>query len=157
MRLKLMAAASAVILFANTSWAANNIQDVHWLQGCWQAAGAEAGSEEHWLAPAGGSMLGMGRTIRKSKTVAWEFMRIQENADSLVFTALPSGKQEASFQLLSLDKQRIVFENPRPEFPQRVIYQLNTDGSLLGRIEGKMKDQEKGIDFPMLKISCNKQ
>lgn len=157
MRLKFMAAAGVVILSTNTSWAANNIQDVQWLQGCWQAAGAEAGSEEHWLVPAGGSMLGVGRTVRKSKTVAWEFMRIQENADSLVFTALPSGKAEASFQLLSLDKQKVVFENLRPEFPQRVIYQLNTDGSLLGRIEGKAKDQEKGIDFPMQKISCNKQ
>ncbi|MFZ6642042.1 DUF6265 family protein [Undibacterium sp. TC4M20W] len=156
MRLKLMAVAGAILLSANTSWAANSIQDVQWLQGCWQATGAEAGSEEHWLAPAGGSILGMGRTVRKSKTVAWEFMRIQENADSLVFTALPSGKPEANFQLLSLDKQRVVFENPRPEFPQRVIYQLNADGSLLGRIEGKMKDQEKGIDFLMQKISCNK-
>lgn len=157
MQLKIKLAICTAILFTNCSWAANNIQDMQWLQGCWQAAGAETGSEEHWLAPAGDSMLGMGRTVRKSKTVAWEFMRIQENGGSLVFTAIPSGKQEASFQLLSLEKQRVVFENPRPEFPQRVIYQLNADGSLLGRIEGKMKDQEKGIDFPMQKINCNKQ
>ncbi|BBB60902.1 hypothetical protein UNDKW_2629 [Undibacterium sp. KW1] len=148
---------ASILIMANNSLAANTIQDLQWLQGCWQAAGAEAGSEEYWLAPAGGSILGMGRTVRKSKTVAWEFMRIQENADSLVFTALPSGKPEASFQLLSLDKQRVVFENPRSEFPQRIIYQLNADGSLLGRIEGKMKDQEKGIDFPMQRISCTKQ
>lgn len=144
------------LLIGSHGWAANGIQDVQWLQGCWQAAGAETGSEEHWLAPAGGSMLGMGRTVRKAKTVAWEFMRIQENADSLTFTAILSGKPEASFQLLSLDKQRVVFENPRPEFPQRVIYQLNADGSLLGRIEGKVKDQEKGVDFPMQKIACSK-
>lgn len=101
-------------------------------------------------------MLGMGRTVRKGKMVAWEFMRIQENADSLTFTAMPSGKPEGTFQLLSLDKQRVVFENHRPEFPQRVIYQLNTDGSLLGRIEGKVKDQEKGIDFLMQKIPCSR-
>lgn len=146
---------ASILIMANNSLAANTIQDLQWLQGCWQPVGAETGSEEHWLVPAGGSMLGVGRTVRKSKTIAWEFMRIQENADSLVFTAIPSGKPEASFQLLSLDKQRVVFENTRPEFPQRVIYQLNADGSLLGRIEGKMKDQEKGIDFPMQRISCN--
>ncbi|MFZ6874627.1 DUF6265 family protein [Undibacterium sp. Di27W] len=156
MRLKSMLFLSIGMLSCSTSWAGNSIQDVQWLQGCWQAAGAETGSEEHWLAPAGGSMLGMGRTVRKGKTVAWEFMRILENADSLTFTAIPSGKPEASFQLLSLDKQRVVFENPRPEFPQRVIYQLNADGSLLGRIEGKIKDQEKGIDFPMQKIPCSR-
>lgn len=156
MQLRSMLFIGVGLLLSNSSWAGNGIQDVQWLQGCWQAAGAEAGSEEHWLAPAGGSMLGIGRTVRKGKTVAWEFMRIQENADSLTFTAIPSGKPETSFQLLSLDKQRVVFENPRPEFPQRVIYQLNADGSLLGRIEGKVKEQEKGIDFPMQKIACAK-
>ena len=147
---------SLASLLSSSANAGNTIQDVQWLSGCWQAQGAEAGSEEHWLAPAGGSMLGMGRTVRKSKTVAWEFMRIQENGDNLVFTALPSGKTEASFSLISLEKQRVVFENPRPEFPQRVIYQLNADGSLHGRIEGKVKDQDKAIDFPMNKIACTK-
>lgn len=145
------------LFYAQTSQAGNSIQDLQWLGGCWQATGAvEPGSEEHWLAPAGGGMLGMGRTVRKGKMVAWEFMRIQENADSLVFTAMPSGKPEASFQLQTLEKQKVVFENPRPEFPQRVIYQLNADGSLLGRIEGMIKDQLKGIDFPMQKIACTK-
>ncbi|MDP1978003.1 DUF6265 family protein [Undibacterium sp.] len=156
MQLKSMLFAGACILLCSSSWAENSIQDMQWLHGCWQAAGAEVGSEEHWLAPAGGSMLGMGRTVRKGKTVAWEFMRIQENADRLTFTAMPSSKPEATFQLLLLDKQRVVFENPRPEFPQRVIYQLNADGSLLGRIEGKLKDQEKSIDFPVQKIPCSR-
>ncbi|MFZ6766053.1 DUF6265 family protein [Undibacterium sp. Di26W] len=145
------------LLHTQASQAGNSIQDLQWLSGCWQASGVvETGSEEHWLAPAGGSMLGMGRTVRKGKMVAWEFMRIQENADSLVFTAMPSGKPEASFQLQTLEKQKVVFENPRPEFPQRVIYQLNADGSLLGRIEGMINDQLKGIDFPMKKIACTK-
>ncbi len=143
--------------YTQTSQAGASIQDLQWLSGCWQANGVvEAGSEEHWLVPAGGGMLGMGRTVRKGKMVAWEFMRIQENADSLVFTAIPSGKPEASFQLQTLEKQKVVFDNPRPEFPQRVIYQLNADGSLLGRIEGMINDQLKGIDFPMKKIVCTK-
>ncbi|MFZ6657924.1 DUF6265 family protein [Undibacterium sp. TJN19] len=154
MKLACIAGLSASILFSAPALAGNNILDLQWLSGCWQASGAEPGSEEHWLAPAGGSMLGMGRTVRKSKTVDWEFMRIQESNDSLVFTAKPSSKPEASFTLLSLENQKVVFENPRPEFPQRVIYQLNADGSLLGRIEGTVKEQLKGIDFPMQRVAC---
>ena len=30
-----------------------------WLAGCWSADGKDAGSAEQWMAPAGGSMLGL--------------------------------------------------------------------------------------------------
>lgn len=133
---------------------AASVADLDWLSGCWQSAGGEAGSEEHWLAPAGGSLLGMGRTVAKGKTVDFEFMRIQQENDNLVFTAKPSRKPEASFQMIALQGKRVVFENPQKDFPQRVIYQLKDDGSLLGRIEGKSNGQERAIDFPMQRKSC---
>lgn len=135
-------------------YAQSTINDVSWLSGCWQAVGGDAGSEEHWLTPAGGSMLGIARTVHGGKTVAYEYMRIHEEKNALIFTAKPSGKAEASFLLLSLDKQKVVFENLRPEFPQRVIYHLQENGNLLGRIEGRLQDLDKGINFPMHKVSC---
>ncbi len=133
---------------------AAGIAELDWLSGCWQSSGGEAGSEEHWLAPAGGSLLGMGRTVVQGKTVDFEFMRIQQEGGNLVFTAKPSRKPEASFQMISLQGKRVVFENLQKDFPQRVIYQLKDDGSLLGRIEGKSNEQERTIDFPMQRKNC---
>ncbi|WP_394779448.1 DUF6265 family protein [Undibacterium sp.] len=133
---------------------AATVADLDWLSGCWQSTGAEAGSEEHWLAPAGGSLLGMGRTVAKGNTVAFEFMRIEQQADTLVFTAKSSRKPEASFQMLSLQNKKVVFENLQKDFPQRVIYQLKDDGSLLGRIEGTSDGRERAVDFPMQRKSC---
>eukprot|EP01137_Pigoraptor_chileana_P028801 Opistho-2@13146 len=75
-----------------------------WLAGCWArdvSARAEAGSGEQWMAPVGGSMLGVSRTIRGGKTVEHEFMQLRVGADGvLAFTAKPSGQAEASFPLL---------------------------------------------------------
>ncbi|MFZ6644717.1 DUF6265 family protein [Undibacterium sp. TJN25] len=133
---------------------AATVGDLDWLSGCWQSTGGEAGSEEHWLAPAGGSLLGVGRTVAQGNTVAFEFMRIQQQGDSLVFIAKPSRKPEASFPMISLQGKKAVFENPQKDFPQRVIYQLKEDGSLLGRIEGLSDGRERAVDFPMQRKSC---
>ena len=49
----------------------------------------------------------------------------------------------------------VVFANPAHDFPQRVIYKVASDGSLLGRVEGRENGREKGFDFPMKRVSCD--
>lgn len=136
---------------APASAVGDTLTKLGWLQGCWAAAGGEQGSGEQWMAPAGGSMLGMSRTVRKGRTVAYEFMRIEQGADGgLVFIAQPSGQAPASFALLRQDGDAFVFENPAHDFPQRVIYRRVGDTGLQARIEGK----GKGIDFSMARTAC---
>jgi len=133
-----------------------------WLAGCWArdvSARAEAGSGEQWMAPVGGSMLGVSRTIRGGKTVEHEFMQLRVGADGvLAFTAKPSGQAEASFPLLRQGERELVFENLQHDFPQRVIYRLEGEGKgerLLARIEGLRGTVQRGIDFPMQRVACD--
>ena len=130
------------------------VKDVAWMSGCWSQVGAEKGSDEVWLRPAGGTMLGMGRTIKKEKSVAHEFMQIREVNGGLTFFANPSGQESASFPMISLTKTKVVFENKEHDFPQRVIYELRGPDSLVGRIEGTENGRERGIDFPMTRSAC---
>lgn len=135
----------AVALAAPSS----SVQDLAWLSGCWASIDGEAGSGETWTAPAGGTLLGVGRTVKSGKTVSHEFMQIRETGSGqIAFIALPSGQKEASFPLVRLSGQEAVFENPQHDFPQRVIYRR--DGDLLtGRVEGSEGGETKGFDFPM--------
>lgn len=55
-----------------------SVTSLEWLAGCWAIEGGEPGSGEQWMAPAGGAMLGVGRTVRRGTTVAHEFMQIRE-------------------------------------------------------------------------------
>ncbi|MBZ2206800.1 DUF6265 family protein [Massilia sp. R798] len=126
-----------------------------WLQGCWRAAGAEAGSGEHWMAPAGGTMLGMSRTVKGGKTVAHEFLQIRDSEPGkLAFIAMPSGQPTASFAALELSGNHVVFENRAHDFPQRVIYRRDGDANLTARIEGTLNGTPKAIDFPMQRSGC---
>ncbi len=132
-----------------------DISQLAWLTGCWAQDGQESGSAEQWMAPAGESMLGVNRTVRNGKTVAFEFMRIIEEDDgNIVFIASPSGQQTARFTLTSVSSIEAVFENPQHDFPQKVIYRRVSKNSLTGRIEGKVNGADRAVDFPMTRSNC---
>lgn len=105
------------------------------MAGDWGGPDGTAIVEEVWLAPKGGLMLGLGRTVRDGKAVDFEFMRIEQQGDSLVYLASPGGKPATPFPLAAIDATSVVFESAL-EFPRRVSYQKNADGSLTARIEG---------------------
>ena len=125
-----------------------------WLAGCWERTNGERRVEEQWMKPSGGTMFGMGRTVVGEKTSEFEQMQIREEAGQLVFTAKPSGQEEASFRSIEVAGSSVVFENKAHDFPQRVIYRLQKDGSLLARIEGEEGGKAKGVDFPMQRAAC---
>ena len=101
-------------------------------------------------------MLGISRTIAEGKTVEFEFMQIREEANGeIFFIAKPSEQPEATFKLIKGSSREVIFENPQHDFPQRVIYRLQDDGSLLGRIEGVSKGKERSVDFPMSRARCD--
>ncbi len=77
-----------------------------------------------------------------------------EDKGELFFTAKPSGQPETTFKLISNADGKAVFENPQHDFPTRVIYGKQPDGSLLARIEGTMNGQKRGIDFPFKRAKC---
>ncbi len=132
------------------------INDLAWLKGCWTSNRNGRAITEHWLKPAGGTMLGISRTVADGKTVEFEFMQIrEETGGGIFFIAKPSGQPEATFKLIKGSAREVIFENPQHDFPQRVIYRLQDDGSLLGRIEGVSKGKEKAVDFPMNRARCD--
>ena len=105
---------------------------------------------------AGGSLLGMSRTVRQQQTVAFEFMRIAQALDGRVtFFAQPSGKPAASFPARKLDDAEAVFENLDHDFPQRVIYRFVAPAQLQASIEGLRGGSLRRIEFPMVRVACD--
>jgi hypothetical protein len=121
----------------------------------WASERGEAGSGEQWTAPAGGTMFGVGRTVRGGTTVEYEFMQIRVGTDGkLVFIALPSGQRETSFALTSAGEREVAFENPQHDFPTRVSYRLQADDRLVARIEGQRDGKPRGIEYVFKRVAC---
>jgi hypothetical protein len=128
--------------------APSDIDRLAWLAGCWTRPRPNGVIEEQWMAPLGGSMIGMSRTVVDGRTREYEFVRIMAVDGRLAYIAKPSGQAEATFPMKTLDEGLVVFENPAHDFPQRVIYRRNADGTVTARIEGTVKGEARGRDFP---------
>ena len=102
--------------------------DMAWLSGAWVGKRRTSSIEERWSPPFGGAMLGVSRTVRRNKMVAFEYLRIVERDGGLVYVAQPGGKSPTEFVLTKLEKNRAVFDNPRHDSPQRIVYELSEKG-----------------------------
>jgi len=113
------------------------IGDLAWLAGAWVGTRGEGGTtsiEERWSPPLGGAMLGVSRTVSRGTMRAFEFLRIVERDGGLVYVAQPGGAPPTEFVLTELDGTRAVFENPRHDYPKRIVYELSAEGGLSATI-----------------------
>ena len=114
---------------------------LEWLAGSWSGLDGTTKAEEYWMRPASGVMLGLHRDVDSAGFVWFEFLRIETRAGGTVYAAMPGGRPAVQFALKEGGRNHVVFENFENDFPQRIIYRLNDDGSLLARIEG----MEEGV------------
>ena len=124
------------------------IEDLAWLSGDWETALGRAQIDEHWTRAAGGSMFGVSRTVAGGKTVFFEYLRIETRGADLFYVAHPKARTPGTdFKLVKLNAQEAMFENLTHDFPKRIIYRKNTDGTLTARVEGDGTEKEKPQDF----------
>lgn len=113
------------------------ITDLAWLAGDWQTpAGGSRQTDEHWTVPRGGVMMGMSRTVSGGKMTEFEYLRIVERADGIVYIAHPNARTPGTeFKLTKASADHATFENPEHDFPKRIIYRRNADGSITSSVD----------------------
>lgn len=112
------------------------IGDLAWLAHAWIGTRSSGSTiEERWTPPLGGAMLAVSRSVNTTgKMVAFEYLRIVERDGGLVYIAQPGGKTPTEFVLSELSPTRAVFDNPRHDYPKRIVYELSTEGGLSATI-----------------------
>jgi hypothetical protein len=130
------------------------IRQLAWMTGCWEFTAGERTVEEQWMAPRGGTMLGMSRTVRGDRTVAWETVVLREDSAGRVsYNAFPGGQPPAVFPASEVSDSHAVFANPAHDFPQRIIYRRRGE-ILAARVEGEIGGTPRGSDFPYQRVGC---
>ena len=125
------------------------LAQLSWMSGGWRTApGGRVQIEEHWMAPAGSSMLGMSRTVSGDRTVEFEYVRVEQRTDGLYYVAHPGARSPGTdFKLTSHSATEAVFENPAHDFPKRIIYRKNSDGSLTASVDGGEKTKPQTFAY----------
>lgn len=138
--------------------AEGDLSTLRWLAGCWELRTATRVTQESWIAPAGGLMLGNSRTVVRTATREaareFEYLRIEPRAGTPTYVAQPGGGAPTAFAATVVSDTAVTFENLQHDFPQRILYRRIGRDSLVARIEGPQGGQTRGIDFPMRRIAC---
>jgi hypothetical protein len=144
----------SVAAHAQAPAAKPTLQDFAWLAGHWRIEQADRQVDEQWMAPSAGLMMGMARNVQGGKVREYEFtlLRQEPNGD-ILYIASPSKQAETTFKLTSLRNGAAVFENPEHDFPKKVVYALQADGSLLAAIEGPGRDgKPHRVEYPYQRV-----
>ncbi|MBD9470032.1 DUF6265 family protein [Pseudoxanthomonas sp. PXM01] len=120
-------------LMAAPALASDN--DLDWLAGHWCGQQGKTFSEETWMAPRAGLMVGMHRDTRDGKAIGFEFMRIAQQDGRWVLMAQPGGAAVTAFPAERVEVGRVVFANPAHDFPKRVIYSRPDADTLHARVD----------------------
>lgn len=104
-----------------------------WISGYWLSCEGNQHIAENWIT-SGHTMLGT--NLMHAPHSAYEFLRIAPDAQGrLTYFSMPNGRAPpTAFAMTAHEGQRIVFENPAHDAPQRIIYWREGD-ELRARIE----------------------
>ena len=124
------------------------VDSLDWLAGTWEMQASGRTVTEQWMPPAGGTMPGMSRTVAGGRTVEYEFLLLRDDADGgLSYVAKPSRQPEATFKLTKATNTELVFDNPAHDFPQRILYTLQSATNLVAAIEGTKNGKARRVEF----------
>ncbi|MEO8096986.1 MAG: DUF6265 family protein [Acidobacteriota bacterium] len=133
--------------------ATSEVADLGWMAGRWMGPAGRAQSEEYWIAPAGGAMLGIGRTISGGRMAAFEFLRIEKRPDGIYYVAQPGGNPPTDFKLTRSSASEAVFENPKHDHPKIIVYRLDGPQTLVATLEGDEGGQHKKQEFRFQRVA----
>jgi hypothetical protein len=122
------------------------------MAGCWQGQlDKDTSLEEIWTRPSENLLLATTRYLKKDLATGYEFTRIQATDSGVVFAAASDGKPENVYMLKTLADEYVLFENEGKSFPNRIMYRLASDGSLIPRNEG---NEAPSVELRMRKVKC---
>lgn len=116
---------SLFILASLTLGAPAFADDLDWMEGHWRSAEGDQVSEEIWTNGDGGLHLGVNRTVIAGQARGYEFLLIAVTDAGATYCAQPGGNEAVCFPSTNIEDNRVTFENPDHDFPQRIVYARN--------------------------------
>jgi hypothetical protein len=104
------------------------------MAGCWDLIEGDHWTQECWMEPKAGLMLGASREGTSAKLKSWEQLRIEQASDGkITLFASPGGRPPLPFEARKVSASEIEFVNATHDFPQRIAYSFK-DGRLAAEI-----------------------
>jgi hypothetical protein len=90
--------------------------------------------------------------MRNNDTISSESIQLVQEGDKLLYVPVVRKQNEGKrvvFTLSFSTDNQLVFENPQHDFPQKILYTLINNDSLLAEISGTYNGKHQSEKFPM--------
>lgn len=131
-----------------------SLDDLDWLSGCWVASLGSTTIAEMWMPPQAGLMLGVSRTTREESVRTFEYMRIRQEGDTIVYTASPAGQTTTDFTATIATTTHLRVENRMHDSPQAIEYILTDPQTIAIRVYNDANSTTPAFQYQYTKASC---
>jgi CubicO group peptidase (beta-lactamase class C family) len=136
------------------------VNDFSWLLGTWKHESATSTTYESWRKLSDKTLEGESWRVNKTtqQKVFGEALLLAEMGGEIFYLPKTSDNpMPVAFKLTQSNAQEVVFENPKHDFPQKIHYKLNADGTVTARVEGQLGGQQRQIEFRYSKTTVAPQ
>jgi hypothetical protein len=120
------------------------------LIGRWEYTDPKSHQIEQWNSESDSSLVGKGFVLEQGDTTFIEFLALKKiNGVWNYIAQVPSQNEqkEVYFRLTSQSASKVEFSNPQHDFPQKIVYVLQSDNTMQVYIEGPQQGKVARITF----------
>jgi Domain of unknown function (DUF6265) len=139
------------------------VDQLSWVAGPWRGTLNDRTIEQHWMAPLGGSLVGMYRSIRENRATLYEILAMEQRGDEVFlrikhFTpgaglvSQEAKDQSADHVLVKLEARSAVFEGSAGGNPVRVTFSSPDEDTLNITVERQREGKPVATEFKYKRI-----
>ncbi|RTZ05611.1 hypothetical protein EKL98_06715 [Flavobacterium bomense] len=128
----------------------------NWILGNWENKSVDGNLSETWKKVNDSTFEAQSYFIKEKDTLHFESIILQQKGEELTYSTMVKGQNEdkaVAFKLTTTTEKQLVFENPKHDYPQKIIYsQINPD-SMVTKISGIQQGKPSSEQYSMKKIN----
>ncbi|MDR6967596.1 hypothetical protein J2X31_001608 [Flavobacterium arsenatis] len=131
------------------------LEKANWFLGRWENNSPEGNLSEIWKKENDSTFFGESYFVIKNDTVFAERVSLEERNGKLSCVVTVPNQNDAkpvAFELTSAEANSLIFENPKHDYPNKIIYNQVGKDSLVAEIRGIKDGKEKNEFFRMKKV-----
>ncbi len=117
------------------------------LKGCWKAKAWDGIQEECWKFNQNGIPVQTAKYSVKGDVQYEASTQMEYVANEIVLFSVIKGNNPKIFKATSRSRTKLVFENSEYDYPNKVVYELQPDGTFWRTISGKQNGQDASYTF----------
>lgn len=130
------------------------INKMTWLEGIWENKTPDGTLTETWTKVNDSTYNGKTLFIKEKDTIHNEEIVLSQKGEMLYYTPTVTGQnndEPIEFKMTNSTENEFVFENPKHDYPQKIVYKKLNSTNLVATISGKQLGKASSESYPMKK------